>query len=77
MAICSVIPKGCPVLRLWISDARRAELTLAGKIRSLRLDAALYALIYDQSSNQGPEIPCSVPLLVLLVLFLCLENLCR
>lgn len=45
---CSVTRNERPVRRLWISDARRADSTRASRLRSLRRDAAMYALNFDQ-----------------------------
>lgn len=41
--------------RLWISEARRADSTLASKLRSLRREAAMYALGYGVSDEHWED----------------------
>jgi len=65
------------VRRLCISEARRADSTLASKLRSLLLDAAVYALRYGQPLRQKRRLKDSSPLLVLFMRSLCLDSLDR
>lgn len=68
MTSCSVTRNERPVRLLCISDARRADSTLASRLRSLLLDAAIYALRTDQQySGSNTDRRCYEPLLVLLV----------
>jgi hypothetical protein len=42
-----------PVLRLWISDALLADSIRASRLRSLLLEAAMYALNRNQYKDRG------------------------
>jgi hypothetical protein len=65
------------VRRLWISEARRADSTRASRLRSLLLEAAIYALRYWSVHRHKDRSLKDQPLLVLLVSALCLHGFHR
>ena len=67
MTSCSVTRSERPVRRLWISEARRADSTLASRLRSLLREAAIYALRFWSVHRPKDEILKNQPLLVLLM----------
>jgi hypothetical protein len=76
MTSCSVTLNERPVRLLWISDARRADSTLASRLLSLRLEAAIYALHRRQRETRE-ESRGDKPFLILLMSSLCFDSLCR
>ena len=74
---CSVTRSERPVRRLWISDARLADSTLASRLRSLLLEAAMYALYLDENMFQMMRENDAIPLLVFFVSPFGLDSLCR
>jgi hypothetical protein len=55
------------VRRLWISEARRADSKRASRLRSLRRDAAIYALYELRQLQSLKGMDRRIPLLVLFV----------
>ena len=75
MTSCSVTLSDRPVRRLWISDALRADSTLASRLLSLLLEAAMYALSKCQW-RRAKQVWGNRPFLILFMRPLRLDSLC-